>query len=91
MREFFIFQWLVLSAFTKRLSMCESANGDKNAWTFFKPDTNIPGPTMSFNNSFNQGIFEFEFRTFVDRALLLYQDDGGKSEFFRLEIFLSLL
>ena len=84
MRELFIFQLLVFSAFTKH-SLCVSANAAKNAWTFFKRGTSLPGPTMSFNNtSLNNGIFEFEFKTFVDRALILYQDSEGGWEYFRL-------
>ena len=85
MRGLFIFELLVFSAFTKH-SLCVSANAAKNAWTFFKRGTSLPGPTMSFNASLNNGIFEFEFKTFVDRALILYQDSVGNWDYFRLSI-----
>ncbi len=83
MRELVLFQWLVFFALTIQ-SLCVSAKADQNAFTFFKRQaTELPGPTMSFNKSFNSGIFEFELKTFVERALILYQDDEGYSDYFR--------
>ena len=49
-------------------------------FTFLRTDTVLPGPSMRFNKSLASGIFEFEFKTFVDNALVLYQDDEGKSD-----------
>ena len=43
----------------------------------------MPGPTMSFNESLGMGIFEFEFKTFVEHAVMLYQDDEGNADYIR--------
>ena len=48
--------------------------------TFLRTDTELPGPSMRFNESLASGVFEFEFKTLVNRALVLYQDDNGKSD-----------
>ena len=82
MRELSILQLLVFFTLTKH-SLFVSANAAKNAWTFFKRGASFPGPTMSFNTSLNIGIFEFEFKTFVNRALILYQDSEGGWDYFR--------
>ena len=84
MRELVLFQWLVFFALQQSLSV----SAIQNAFTFFKRQaTDLPGPTMSFNKSFNSGIFEFELKTFVERALILYQDDEGYSDYFRFVYF----
>lgn len=48
--------------------------------TLLKTESKVPGPSLRFNKSLASGIFEFEFKTFVDTALVLYQDDEGKSD-----------
>ena len=57
-----------------------NATRQPNVFTFLRTDTNLPGPLMRFNISLASGIFEFEFKTFVKRALVLYQDDEGRSD-----------
>lgn len=49
-------------------------------FTFLRTDTKLPGPSMRFHKSLASGVFEFEFKTLVNRALVLYQDDNGKSD-----------
>lgn len=63
---------------------CFAENSDDNTLTLFKRGTSdLPGPTMSFKTTLNKGVFQFEFKTFVEKALLLYQDDGGQTDFIR--------
>ena len=57
-----------------------NATRQPSVFTFLRTDTNLPGPLMRFNLSLASGIFEFEFKTFVKKALMLYQDDNGKSD-----------
>lgn len=57
-----------------------NATRQSKVFTFLRTDKRLPGPSMGFNNSLASGVFEFEFKTFVDRALVLYQDDNGISD-----------
>lgn len=52
--------------------------------TFLRHDVHLPGPSMRFNESLGKGIFEFEFKTFAESALVLYQDDQGMSDYVQL-------
>lgn len=64
-----------------------TALGQKNnLYTFYKEGAKLPGPTMSFNQNFTRGIFEFEFKTFVEKALVLYQDDAGFTDHIELSL-----
>ena len=56
------------------------------AVTLFKKEQELPGPSMLFNASLAQGIFEFTFKTFVEDALVLYQDDEGYSDYIELTL-----
>lgn len=80
--------WFVFFC-SKNHSSCGQANA--NAFRFFTSEIDLPGPTMSFSESLNQGIFEFEFKTFVDRALMLYQDDQGETDYIRFVNVIFLL
>ena len=90
MRSLVFFHWLIF-LYSKKQSLCVLANANQNSFEFFTSGTNLPGPTMSFENSLNKGIFEFEFKTFVDRALMLYQDDQGQSDYIRFVDFIVLI
>ncbi|XP_028402615.1 neurexin-3b-like [Dendronephthya gigantea] len=57
-----------------------------SVYTFLRTDTILPGPSMSFKISLASGVFEFEFKTWVDQALVLYQDDQGISDHIQLTI-----
>lgn len=55
-------------------------------FTFLRSDTKLPGPSMLFNESLASGVFQFEFKTFVNLALVLYQDDNGISDHIQVTI-----
>lgn len=55
-------------------------------YTFFRNGVELPGPSMSFNVCLGEGSFEFQFKTFVKRALVLYQDDHGKSDYIEVTL-----
>lgn len=82
MRRLVFFHWLIL-LYSKNQSLCVLAKANQTAFEFVTSGTDLPGPTMSFKESLDKGIFEFEFKTFVDRALMLYQDDQGVFDYIR--------
>jgi hypothetical protein len=91
MQERVLFQWLIFFSLTKQ-SLCVPANADENAFTFFKnKNSDRYGPTMSFKKSLNKGIFAFEFKTFVEQALILYQDDNGWKDYIRFVSFVVII
>ena len=62
------------------LILFKTSNAASKVYTLLRTDTDLPGPYMIFDKSLASGIFEMEFKTFVDKALMLYQDDSGKSD-----------
>ena len=78
-----IVSFLLLLILTKP-SKCQRPS--PGVFTFLKTDVKMPGPSMSFNISLASGVFEFKFKTWVDRALVLYQDDKGISDHILLSI-----
>ena len=63
-----------------------NATRQPSVFTFLRTDPDLPGPLMRFNLSLASGIFEFEFKTFVKKALMLYQDDKGKSDHIQVSL-----
>ena len=64
---------------------CNSALPAKsNVFTLFKTGSDLPGPSMSFQKRLTQDVLQFEFKTHVENALVLYQDDEGLSNFMEL-------
>lgn len=53
---------------------------------FWRSGDGLPGPSMSFDVCLGTGTFEFQFKTFVKRALVLYQDDQGYSDYLELTL-----
>ncbi|XP_028406187.1 uncharacterized protein LOC114528709 [Dendronephthya gigantea] len=86
MGNLFLLQWLVFLISATKHSFCLPADHKQNMFTFFKKSIDLPGPTMSFKETLVTGIFEFEFKTFVEHALLLYQDDQGINDYLRITI-----
>lgn len=75
---------LTFFAFLASGRNCALSSAVGNVFTLFKNGLNLPGPSMSFNKSLTTGIFEFKFKTFVETALVLYQDSQGHSDFIEL-------
>ena len=57
-----------------------------SVFTLLRIDTGLHGPSLNFNKSLVSGVFEFQFKTLVNRALVLYQDDKGKSDYIQVSI-----
>lgn len=65
------------------ISLSDVPCGFSQTFTLLKDSFDLPGPSMAFDESLSDaGAFlKFEFKTFVTRALVLYQDDEEQSDY----------
>ena len=77
---------LFVVVFTLLVSSLRHQCSTADEFRFLRNSVSLPGPSMAFNVSLGVGTFEFQFKTFVKRALVLYQDDQGYSDYLELTL-----